>query len=1418
MTRKAQLDSPLATESPTNGQAPEEVFSGGGELGERIRAFDWSSTSMGPISTWPQSLKTAVRILISSRYSMWMGWGPDLIFFYNDAYARQTLGKKHPWALGKPAREVWAEIWADLDPRVRTVTETGEATWDEALMLFLERSGYPEETYHTFSYSPLMSDDGKISGLFCVVMEETERVIGERQLALLRNLAAGLSSKITEEEVCIAIPESLKTNPQDLPLTLTYLFEKGETQARLACETGIQRGHPAAPEKIEIGAADEVWPIRELLNTRSPLFVENLTERFGPMPTGFWDRPPTRAILVPITGQGQDRPAGVFITALNPYRQFGPAYSGFIDLVAGQIAAGIGNARAYEIERQRAEELAALDRAKTTFFSNVSHEFRTPLTLMLGPTEDALANPEKTLRGRELETVHRNELRLLKLVNTLLDFSRLEAGRVTASYQPTDLCAYTLELASIFRSAIEKAGLNYVVECKPLPQPVYIDREMWEKIVLNLISNALKSTFHGAIEIDLIDKKDHVELKVCDTGTGIPEHELPHLFERFRRVEHARRRTHEGSGIGLALVHELLAMHGGKIAVQSQVGKGTTFTVALPYGSRHLPQERVKPEATQIVPGTARKAFVQEALSWLPGHQPDDIASREDLEAADALSAPISARSGKPRVLLVDDNRDMREYVQRLLSSRFEVTTAENGRQALEKANQQLPSLVLSDVMMPEMDGLQLMAALRANPATSSVPVVLLSARAGEESLIEGMLSGADDYVVKPFTARELLARVEAHIKIADFRREAMEREAKLQHELLESEHEQQRLLAMMNQSTDFIGMADMEGRVLYVNKTARAMTGLGETEDVRKLRIKDFFFPEDVPYLEDEVISTVLQKGRWQGEVNFRHFRTGESITVDYHVFPVNDPQTGEMVGLATVTRDMRERKKTEAALRKSEEQYRVLAELSPLALWTADRHGRVLYANQRFLEYIGKESVPKNGAEYLDLFYEEDRERVLNVWTHSVKTGEDYMIDARLVRGSDGAARWWNFRALPLRDEMGRIQQWLGVAGDIHESRMAEQAVRAERTRLVEMFRQAPAFMTMLRGPEHIFERTNQQYQELIGNRSVLGKPMREALPEAVEQGFVAILDRVYQTGEPFVANGRSIKIARIPGEPLEERYLDFIYQPMREVDGTISGILVLGVDVTERKRTEAALLQSEKLAAVGRLSASIAHEINNPLEAVTNLLYLLNEEKDLSEQARGFTHLAQQELARVSQIATQTLRFYRQPTARTPVRVSEQLDSVLKLYQGRLTSAGVEVVRDYGAAAPLLAFEGELRQVFTNLVGNALDASRNGGKMTLRTREATDWRTGRKGIRVTVADCGHGMSKETLRRIFEPFFSTKGITGTGLGLWVTLGIIQKHEGRIKVRSSESPEHHGTVFSVFIPHSTKEVVPTAKPSSMMQ
>jgi K+-sensing histidine kinase KdpD len=356
-----------------------------------------------------------------------------------------TLGKKHPWALGKPSQKVWEEIWDDIGPRIQKVLDTGEATWDEALLLFLERSGYREETYHTFSYSPLSGDDGKIAGHLCVVTEETDRVIGERRLKTLRSLATELSQTITEEDVVSSLSRSLSENEQDLPFSLVYLLSPDGRQARLACRTGITAGHPAAPEVIELTEESQTWPMSDLLGGKDSVIVDDLAQRFASLPTGAWDSPPNRAVLLPMTSQAQSTPAGIIVFGLNPYRPLDVSYAGFLKLIAGQVAASISNARAYENEKKRAEALAEIDRAKTLFFSNVSHEFRTPLTLMLAPLEDLLAesgglSPQQHER---LDIAHRNSLRLLKLVNTLLDFSRIEAGRFKATNDPTHHSQHT---------------------------------------------------------------------------------------------------------------------------------------------------------------------------------------------------------------------------------------------------------------------------------------------------------------------------------------------------------------------------------------------------------------------------------------------------------------------------------------------------------------------------------------------------------------------------------------------------------------------------------------------------------------------------------------------------------------------------------------------------------------------------------------------------------------------------------------------------------------------------------------------------------------------------------------------------------------------------------------------------------------
>jgi signal transduction histidine kinase/CheY-like chemotaxis protein len=758
-----------------------DPFAADGEMSGRMRAHDWSATPLGPVDSWPPSLQIAVAILLHSRYAMWLGWGPDLTFFYNDAYAGMSLGARHPWALGRSAREVWPEIWEDISPRAESVVRTGKATWDERLLLFLERRGSPEETYHTFSYSPVPDGRGGVGGLLCVVTEETERAIGERRLRTLRELSARTTEEARSvEDACQTAARILGGDPHDLPFVLLYLLDADARTARLAGATGLSPGSAAAPSGLNFsttGVPNTGWPLRAVLETGRAEVVTNIGPWLGSLPVGVYPEPPHTALVLPLLKSGQDRLAGFVVAGVSPRLPFDDDYRGFLDLLAGQVATAVANAQAYEEERKRAEALAELDRAKTTFFSNVSHEFRTPLALMLGPVEDALAETDEPLppaqRGR-LEIARRNALRLQRLVNTLLDFSRIEAGRVRAVFEPTDLAALTADLASNFRSACEKAGLRLIVDCPPLAEPVFVDRQMWEKVVLNLLSNAFKFTFEGEIAVSLRQAGRAAELQVRDTGTGIPPEEMPHLFERFHRVENSRGRTHEGSGIGLALVQELVKLHGGSIRAQSEVGRGTTFLISVPLGSDHLPRDQVGGGRNLVSTAPGASLFVEEALRWLPDGGPESTEWLTDPGTpVPPLLAPGQAEAGRPRVLVADDNADMRRYVARLLAGQYAVETVPDGAGALDAVHRQIPDLILSDVMMPRLDGFGLLRALRCDPRTAGVPVILLSARAGEESRVEGMQAGADDYLVKPFSARELLARISGLLQMARLRREA---------------------------------------------------------------------------------------------------------------------------------------------------------------------------------------------------------------------------------------------------------------------------------------------------------------------------------------------------------------------------------------------------------------------------------------------------------------------------------------------------------------------------------------------------------------------------------------------------------------------------------------------------------------------
>jgi signal transduction histidine kinase len=758
-------------------------LAGGGEMGERIRTFDWSTTAIGAIEGWSPALRMQVSFLLANRFPMLLWWGPTFCSVYNDAYA-PILGAKHPWALGRPVSECWSEIWDVLKPLIETPFGGGPPTWIEDFLLEIRRHGYLEEGHFTVAYSPVPDETAPrgIGGVVATVHEISGKVIAERRVAALRDLGSRAGEAKNAEQACAIAAATLAVHAKDLPFVLLYLIDAERRTARLAGAAGVTPGDDVSPLSVALDEADGGgWPLAEASRGEAMVVVEGLAERFDAVPRGPWSDAPHTAVVVPIPSTRAHEPAGLLVAGVSARLQLDAHYRDFFELLRSQLATFVANARAYEEEKKRAEALAEIDRAKTTFFSNVSHEFRTPLTLMLGPVEDLLARSHRELSpaaAGQLEVVSRNGVRLLRLVNTLLDFSRIEAGRVRASYQPTDLAAFSAELASVFRAAIERAGLRLRVDCPRLDEPVFVDRDMWEKIVLNLLSNAFKFTFEGEISVSLRSDGGMAELRVRDTGTGIVAAEMPRLFERFHRIENARSRTHEGSGIGLALVQELVKLHGGTIEAQSALGEGTTFTVRLPLGSAHLPADQIGESRALASTATGAAPYVEEALRWLPGAEGNPEALAAELPTHyEALPVPAQRAShdegGQPRVLVVDDNADMRQYIERLLAERYQVQALGDGEAALAAARQQPPDLVLTDVMMPRLDGFGLLRELRADPRTRDAPVILLSARAGEESRVEGMEAGADDYLIKPFSARELLARVGAHLQMARMRRQA---------------------------------------------------------------------------------------------------------------------------------------------------------------------------------------------------------------------------------------------------------------------------------------------------------------------------------------------------------------------------------------------------------------------------------------------------------------------------------------------------------------------------------------------------------------------------------------------------------------------------------------------------------------------
>lgn len=783
------------------------LFSGPGDVRALGRVLDWAATPLGPVQGWSQSLRSTVRTLLSSQYPMVLTWGADFTQIYNDAYSK-LIGDRHPSGFGDDIRITLAEAWATLGPMIERVMATGIANWTPALPLEMHRSGYREEAYFSVSHAPAEDDRGRIVGMLAVCSEVTDQIVGERRLRLLRELAARAGDAEETSQAASDLVAALAEDRFDVPFSCLYLRDHDGHE--LAASHGLSSPETAADLDWRTGGADGPSPLDRAMQGETSLVqaIDRVVSARG----GAFDDPVETAICLPIVG-AHGAVLGTLVAGISPNRALDDVYRSFFELLATQVSVAVRNARAREDERRRAADLAELDQAKTTFFSNVSHEFRTPLTLLLGPLERAVSDlPERLPDHRdELDIAYRNGLRLLRLVNTLLDFSRVEAKRVETHLVPCDLARLTADLASIFRSAIEGAGMDLRVETQPLPHPVLVDRDMYEKIVLNLLSNAFKFTLAGTITVRLEDLGGTaVSLIVGDTGLGIPTAERDRVFERFHRIEAQGARSHEGSGIGLALVKQLVELHDGTISAESEgPGQGTRFTVILPYGS---PAQFENGEDAPVATGSQSRAFVEEALRWLPDTEDEDAAE---------------PRSGdRQRVLVVDDNKDMRAYIQRLLRDQYSVSLAANGEEALSAIGAFRPDLVLCDIMMPEMDGFSLLRHLRTQDATAALPIIFLSARAGEEARVESLNAGADDHIVKPFGAQELLARIDGALRLAALRGEAAARQRILEAELAAEQaagalaRSEQHLQTLTDALPVLIAHVGKDLRYRFVNRT----------------------------------------------------------------------------------------------------------------------------------------------------------------------------------------------------------------------------------------------------------------------------------------------------------------------------------------------------------------------------------------------------------------------------------------------------------------------------------------------------------------------------------------------------------------------------------------------------------------------
>ena len=1126
------------TELPNQKIASLDFLSGGGEMGERIRNFDWSKTSIGEPSNWEQGLKTCIRIILTSPQPMFIWWGKDLVNIYNDAY-RFVLGEKHPHALGVSGKRVWKEIWNEVGQLADIVFNNNEGTYNDALLLIMNRFGYDEETYFKFSYNPIPGDKGGTSGLFCACTEETKRLINERSLKTLQELDI-LAHEKTEEGIYRQAAKALSVNNKDFPFGVIYKIDETEKTAKPVSYFGILEDQTTFPLSIDLKKPKEgVYNFCKTYQIKEIVVSENAGRRKN-LPKGAWQKNATHFIHIPVSIAGNENPIAILSAALNPYRQFDEEYAQFAQLISDKIALEISKIKSYEQERKRAEGLAELDKAKTAFFSNISHEFRTPLTLMLGTLEEALTEPGVIPKHLErLNVAHRNAMRLLKLVNTLLDFSLIESGRQKAFYELTDIAELTRNLASNFRSTFKKAGLNFIVKTDDIIKPVYVDVQMWEKIVFNLLSNAFKYTLEGSITVDLFSEQNDVVLEIADTGIGIPEKELPRMFQRFHRAQNVTGRTYEGTGIGLSLIKEFVELHGGTISVISKEDKGSIFTVKIPFGKNHLPADQTF-DTAHVLENVISEAYVGEAESLL--EQDKSIINSNESATRDAT------------ILVVDDNADMRQHIRSLLEKKYAVITAANGQEALQIINDNVPSVVLSDIMMPVMDGIQLLKEIKNNKDTAHLPVILLTARAGEESKLEGLQIGADDYLVKPFSSKELVSRIRAQIIINKRRDVALQNIYNLFDEVP-------------------FGVAVLKGESLvieYVNKYILEIWQQKKGDVVKRplFEVRPDF-RESLAFIHNEIYRTGKRFERREIPVEIMTQGIKQIRYFDAIIDPMFDEE-GKIVGQLATSIEVTDKVMARKTIEGSEHRLQLITDAMPSLIAYIDRNTCYQFSNNGYEEWFGMSASEIKGRSMEEVLGEKAYNN-LKPYVIKALSGERVSFES-LVPYKSGGQKWVWANYIPHFDENKEVAGFYVLVTDITERKDAENKIKESEEVNRLFIEYAPAAMAMFDKEMRYISVSKQWMKEYDLDGNIIGKKHYDLFPNILQR-WKDVHSRCMHGS---VERSEDDFYVKDDGSPM---WLKWDVHPWFNASGEIGGIMIFTENITQRKIAEQAIKENEE-----------------------------------------------------------------------------------------------------------------------------------------------------------------------------------------------------------------------------------------------